>query len=371
MNDDGEIVTMHDMDISLTDHSETCVDCHSELTLAYAQRFLVGQQEETAQRLALIHTRLDDEELPQWVLDAVLVLDADSSGGVHNMPYTESLLHAAELYLGLVEPSNLFSAPEATDPVACAECHAEEHAAWADSTHAISSTNPHFQSVFAENEQPSYCLRCHASGFDANTNTVLFEGVVCSSCHTIEGEHPPAPATMGTNVATCAACHSGGHASVYEEWLASEHQVVGVDCVDCHNAHTNDMLLGDVNTTCGDCHADAMEDEVHMGEDLICIDCHMTPRETVTDPTMLTSTGHSMDISPGVCADCHGATHTLKVESNVADEDPEEVAVLREDLQTWQMTAEENLTSGLLGGAIGVLLVLGLVYIIVRIGRLV
>jgi len=370
VNEDGEIVTLHDMDVSIIEHSETCVDCHSELTISYAQRFLIGQQEDTEQRLALIHTRLDDgEALPSWVLDSVQILDADSSGGIHNMPYTEALLHSAELYLGLVEPSNLFTAPVASDPQECIECHAEEHAEWAGSTHALATTNDHFQELYAQNGQPAYCLRCHASGFDANTNTVLFEGVVCSSCHIIEGEHPPAPATMGTNVTTCATCHSGGHASAYEEWLASEHQVVGVDCVDCHNAHNNEMLLGDVNATCGDCHADAMNDEVHMGEDLVCIDCHMTPRETVTDPTMLTRTGHSMDISPGVCADCHGTTHSLTVALVDTTQQASEIEALHEDVLMWQMTAEENLNSGLLGGAIGVLLVLGLVYLVLRIGR--
>ncbi len=370
VNEDGEEITLHDMDISLIQHSTSCTNCHTELTEAYAQRFIVGQQEDTAQRLAIIETHFDPENLPSWVTQSIQLLNADSSGGVHNVAYTEALLHSVEVYLGLVQPTTLFASQEASDPVECMECHESEYAEWLDSSHALTTLNENFQAVYAENGQPTYCLRCHASGVDATNATVQHEGVVCSSCHIIEGEHPPAPATMGTNVTTCAACHSGGHASAYEEWLASEHQTAGVDCVDCHNAHTNEMLLGDVNTTCGDCHAGAMEDEVHMGEDMICTDCHMTPRQTVTDPTMLTLTGHSMDISPDVCADCHGSTHELTVSADIeAGEDAAEIAALQSDLETWQATAEENLTSGLLGGAIGVLLVLGMVYLILRLGR--
>lgn len=369
VDEDGESFTLHDMDIALNQHSQSCTTCHSELTSSYAQRYIVKQRDDTAQRLAVIETRLDPETTPQWVLQAFNLLAADDSGGVHNVAYTEGLLNSVEIYLGLVEPTTLFSTQTTTDPATCVECHAEEHHDWQNSSHALAALNPTFQTIYAENEQPTYCLRCHASGYDAASQTIQHDGVVCSSCHIIDGEHPPAPATMGSNVTTCAACHSGGHASVYEEWLASEHQDAGVDCVDCHNAHTNEMLLGDINTTCGDCHADAMNDEVHMGEDLICTDCHMTPRQTVSDPTMLTLTGHSMDISPGVCVDCPGDTHALTVAEVAPHDDASEIASLQAEVETWQSTAEENLTSGLLGGAIGVLLVLGMVYLVLRLGR--
>jgi predicted CXXCH cytochrome family protein len=369
VTEDGTL-TAHDMRLSLSQQSATCTECHTELTVAYAQRFITGQQEDTAQRLAVIEASLNAETAPQWVTEATRLVKADSSGGVHNVAYTEALLNAVELQLGFVQQTTLFSVNPVSDPSECTECHAEEVAEWENSSHALASLNEHFQSAYSENGQPTFCLRCHASGFDALTQSIQYEGVVCSTCHVIQGEHPPAPATMGTNVTTCAACHSGGHASVYEEWLASEHSAAGVDCVDCHNAHTNEMLLGDVNTTCATCHEDAMQDEVHMGEDLVCTDCHMTPRETVDDPTLLTQTGHAMEIDPGVCADCHGDIHELTLaEEAVAEIDAAELNALHEEVEGWQKTAEENLTSGLLGGAIGVLLLLGLIYLVLRLGR--
>ena len=366
---DGETLTAHAMNLSLAQQSETCTACHTELTIAYAQRFITGQQEDTQQRLAVIEASLNPDTAPAWVMEAVRLVQADSSGGVHNVTYTEALLNAVELQLGFVQESTLFSVMTVTDPNECTECHAEEFAEWENSSHAFASLNQHFQSVYAENGQPTFCLRCHASGFDATTQSIQFEGVVCSTCHVIEGEHPPAPATMGTNVATCATCHSGGHASVYEEWLASEHSAVGVDCVDCHNAHSNEMLLGGVNTTCATCHEDAMQDEVHMGEDLVCTDCHMTPRQSVEDPTMLTQTGHAMEIDPGVCADCHGKIHELTITEEMVEGSGADLDVLHEEVAGWQTTAEENLTSGLIGGAVGVLLLLGLVYLVLRLGR--
>lgn len=366
---DGEILTAHDMNLTLSQASTTCTECHTDLTTAYAERFITGQQADTVQRLAVIQARLNSDTVPAWVLEAINILEADNSGGVHNVAYTELLLNAVEVQLGLVNESTLFTATNVSDPNECAECHAEAADEWLDSGHALSSLNDHFQSVYSENGQPTYCLRCHASGFDATTQTIQFEGVVCSTCHAAEGEHPPAPVTMGTNVTTCATCHSGGHASVYEEWLASEHSAVGVDCVDCHNAHSNDMLLGDVNTTCGDCHANAMQDEVHMGEDLVCTDCHMTPRETVNDPTMLTQTGHAMEIDPSVCADCHGAIHELSLSAETENGESVDLEALHQEVEEWQTSAEENLVSGLLGGAVGVLLLLGLVYLVLRLGR--
>lgn len=367
---DGEIFTAHDMQMTMTDYSTQCTECHTDLTLTYAQRFISGQQDDIAQRLAIIESILDIDSAPEWVIEAINLLKADSSGGVHNVSYTEALLNAVELELGLVQQTTLFTTNPATNPQDCVECHEQEHNDWFTSSHAMASLNENFQSVYSENGQPTYCLRCHASGFDATTQSIQYEGVVCSTCHVIQGEHPPAPATMGTNVTTCATCHSGGHASVYEEWLASEHSVAGVDCVDCHNAHTNEMLLGDVNTTCGDCHADAMNDEVHMGEDLICTDCHMTPRQSVEDPTMLTQTGHAMEIAPQVCADCHGEIHTLELsDETMPDDAVHNVDELHAEIETWQTTAEQNLTSGLLGGAVGVILLLGLVYLVLRLGR--
>jgi len=268
-------------------------------------------------------------------------------------------------YTGSDKVSSLFEAPEN-----CSECHAQEYRDWLTSSHANASLNEEFQQVYAENDQPGYCLRCHASGYDPSEESYQYDGVICGNCHSIsEGaEHPPAPINIARDPAICGTCHSGGHASVYEEWLASEHEDAGVDCVDCHTAHTNTLLLDDVNSTCGDCHANALDDEVHMGENMICTDCHMTPRQSVDDPTLLTLTGHSMAIDPGVCADCHGSTHQLTATGNDY-ENSETIVVLENEIKHLEELSDENLSAGLLGGAIGVLILLGLIYLVLRLGR--
>src|SRR5690606_3332969 len=101
--------------------------------------------------------------------EAIHILKADSSGGVHNVTYTAALLNAIEIQLGLLEQSTLFTVAPMTNPNDCVECHAPEHTEWQGSTHALASLNEHFQSAYSDNGQPDYCLRCHASGFDAVT----------------------------------------------------------------------------------------------------------------------------------------------------------------------------------------------------------
>jgi predicted CXXCH cytochrome family protein len=350
---------------------DTCTSCHSDLTTAYSQRFITNQQSKTLRRILDIQSLLENGEYPAWVSDAAGFVSGDGSLGIHNVAYTETLLDSLESTLGLVNGYNLNAAPilPVIDPLECAECHADEYRHWLDSSHANASLMPNFQNYFASIGRPGYCLRCHASGYNPLEQNYQFDGVVCTNCHLItdDVQHPPAPISVAKDATICGACHSGGHASVYEEWLASSHNQVGVDCIDCHTAHDNGLILDDVNSTCGDCHAAAMEDEVHMGEDMSCIDCHMTPRQTVTDPTMLTRTGHTMHIDPGVCADCHGETHMLSIITD-GDQLETEISGLNEQVESLEEVANTNLTSGAIGGAIGVLLILGLAYLVTRLG---
>jgi hypothetical protein len=107
-----------------------------------------------------------------------------------------------------------------------------------------------------------------------------------------------------------------------------------------------------------------------MGENMICTDCHMTPRDAAPDPAQRTRTGHMMGIDPGVCADCHGNTHLLSRIGTDSGIIPEEVTALETQVNALQTRAEENLNNGLIGGAVGVLLLLGLIYLVLRLGRM-
>jgi predicted CXXCH cytochrome family protein len=175
---------------------------------------------------------------------------------------------------------------------------------------------------------------------------------------------------VATDSAVCGQCHSGEHAPTYNEWLVSSHSIAGIDCADCHTAHDNGLILEDVNATCSSCHEEAMSDEIHMAEDMTCVDCHMAQRVT-EDGIHVIQTGHAMTIDPGVCADCHGNVHLLSFgETRLSEQEQSELAALREEVTQLETTAEDNLNTGIVGGAIGALILAVVVFLAIRLGRM-
>jgi formate-dependent nitrite reductase cytochrome c552 subunit len=258
------------------------------------------------------------------------------------------------------------------DPQDCAECHADEHREWQSSPHANASLSQTFQQQYAASGRPSYCMRCHASGYDPRTEQYVFEGVVCSNCHypTAGTGHPPGPVEIAIDSQVCGRCHSGEHSPTYDEWLVSAHSAVGIDCADCHTSHNNGLILGNVNETCGSCHEEALVDEIHMGDDMTCVDCHMA-RVTNAGGVQVISTGHSMNIDPGVCADCHGNTHLLSSDGTLlSDETHTQLAALEAEVTRLEETASQNLNSGIVGGALGALVLALIIFLTIRLGRM-
>lgn len=348
----------------------TCIDCHTDLTQNTMRDFVNGAQQKVATRLNQIDLVLDDVA-PEWVHTVVTAIHEDGSGGIHNFAYVSRLLDAVEVELGIritTQPISNIPMVTASDPTECAECHSDEHEQWQNSPHANASLGETFQQAYAKNGQPSYCMSCHASGYDATTQTYVFEGVVCSSCHTVEGsEHPPSPVSAADSSVLCGRCHSGEHSPEYNEWLVSDHSTFNVDCIDCHVAHDNGLRLGDVNTTCSDCHVDAMNDEIHMGEDMNCVDCHMTRSNKEGDVIH-----HTMFSDPKTCSDCHDDIHTLQLDPtrDLNDDELEVFTVMEEEIATLESKADTNLQSGIVGGAVGALVLVGLLFIVMRIGRM-
>jgi predicted CXXCH cytochrome family protein len=355
--------------------SDSCTTCHTDLSRDYLQEFIEKTQTKVSDRLAAAQTAVDGRiDLPQWVYDAVNFVAGDGSLGVHNYAYTTQLLDAVEAELGItvVAVPDTIPARAIEDPQDCAECHAEEHNEWHQSPHANASLSQTFQQEYAATGRPSYCMSCHASGYDPRTEQYVFEGVVCSNCHyvTAGAEHPPGPVEIATDSQVCGRCHSGAHSPTYDEWLISEHNQVGIDCVDCHTPHDNGLLLDTVNETCGSCHQEALVDEIHMGDDMNCADCHMT-RVTNSGGVQVISTGHSMNIDPGVCADCHGNTHLLSSDGKrLTQEEHDQLVALEAEVTRLEETADQNLNSGIVGGALGALVLAFIVFIVMRLGRL-
>ncbi len=354
---------------------DSCTGCHKDLGRDYMQRFVEQTQSGIRQRLDDAQAAAAaNADTPQWVLDALAFVAKDGSFGVHNYSYASTLLDSAALELGVVQsttPINASTHP-VTDPTDCAECHADEYRQWQASPHANASLDPVFLNEFAAQGRPSYCMSCHASGYDPRTETYTFEGVICSDCHYITGDtqHPPGPVQVATDSAVCGTCHTGEHAPTYDEWLVSSHSAAGIDCVDCHTPHNNGLILGDVNSTCESCHSEAKTDDIHMGQNMTCVDCHMVKR-TRENGVFTTQTGHSMLIDPGICANCHGSIHLLSSGgTTLSAQDKNRMAALETQVTDLQTASADNLNNGIVGGAIGALVLVLIVFVIMRLGRL-
>ncbi|MCD4686166.1 MAG: hypothetical protein K8S97_09540 [Anaerolineae bacterium] len=355
---------------------DSCRDCHTDLNPEFLSAFVQDTQAGIEERLTAVQNALDlHPDASAWVGTVADFVANDGSMGIHNYAYTDALLRAAEVELRLVVLDPVLSASfmQMEDPTQCENCHRTEFMQWQASPHAQASSNDVFLQEYANQGRPAYCMSCHASGYDVNTGQHQFEGVVCSNCHVITSgnEHPPAPVEIAKESVDCGRCHSGAHAPTYDEWLVSNHKLANIDCVDCHTPHQNGLILGDVNTTCGDCHQEALVDDVHMGQDLTCVECHMQRRESANGQLVRT-TGHTMSIDPGTCAECHGNTHMLSVrEVNQLDEtDAEHMAELEAEVERLEEIANEDQTSNVLGGALGTLIVVVILFLVVRLRKL-
>jgi predicted CXXCH cytochrome family protein len=354
---------------------DSCTNCHDDLSASYMSEFIDETQNHVRDRVTAARVAIGTRNgVDEWVHNALNFIENDGSWGVHNFAYTDALLSEVEAELGLVQ-INLSASPQpmdVADPEECAECHRDEFNSWQASYHANTATNNTFLEEYAAQGRPTYCMGCHASGYDPNTGNYAHEGVVCSMCHveTTNAQHPPAPVVATDASEVCAQCHSGAHSPTYNEWLASDHKTAGVDCVDCHTPHDNGLILGDVNSTCGDCHEGAMVDEVHMGDDMTCVDCHLTRRKT-EDGVHVLETGHTMTAEAAVCSECHGNTHDLTVsESQRPPEEISEIVMLREEVDTLEEEADNNRNSGLIGGALGTLVVFAMAFFLFRMRKI-
>jgi hypothetical protein len=356
--------------------TDSCVVCHTDLTPQYMQRFVEDTQTGVAERLDTANSALSNTpNAPEWVKTALTFVTNDGSMGVHNYAYTDALLHAVEVQLNLTQLNPVTSPAmvQMTDPETCATCHRDEYVKWQDSPHAQASTNDAFLQEFALEGRPNYCMSCHASGYDTNTGTHSYEGVVCTNCHVSENgtQHPPAPVAKAAASSDCGRCHSGAHAPTYDEWLVSAHKRAGIDCVDCHTPHDDGLILGDVNTTCGDCHAEALVDDIHMGADMTCVDCHMS-REVNRNGTIVRTTGHTMAIDPSTCAGCHGNTHLLSQQDTLfTNESVSQVQTLQNEITTLKETSERDRNSAIIGGALGAVILVAALFFLNRLRKLI
>ena len=100
------------------------------------------------------------------------------------------------------------------------------------------------------------CLSCHQEAVARNPESPHWKApaVRCESCHgdgakhAAEGDPKAIRSFKGKPAAeVCRTCHKDRHV---EEWKASRHAQVGIDCIDCHAIHT----VKDPKKSCQECH---------------------------------------------------------------------------------------------------------------------
>jgi len=152
----------------------------------------------------------------------------------------------------------------AADALACAACHAEVVAEWADSAHAIAWVDSEYQDALENRRRPELCHGCHipqpllASGTLPERPTAREEqrehGVSCDSCHlgpagsqlgprgAASTAHASTASPLlqgGGSSALCATCHStniGPVLGVAKDFVESGQAQAGRSCVGCHFA---------------------------------------------------------------------------------------------------------------------------------------
>lgn len=176
---------------------------------------------------------------------------------------------------------------------------------WMGTRHANAYSSPVFQEDWLRQGSAASCLACHTTGFDATTGTFSEEGVTCESCHgPLITTHPRDPMPVTPDATLCATCHK----TTTDEWRASKHGQIGIDCQTCHNPHDQAPRAESVNALCANCHKDtgaSFTHGTHANAGLQCSDCHMSAAQSISMAGGLFATGHTFTVGSEACINCH------------------------------------------------------------------
>lgn len=160
----------------------------------------------------------------------------------------------------------------------CGECHPDKLNEWSQSPHAHAFDNPTFQEGWQNMETAGDCLLCHQAAYDAESNSYQAVGVSCEACHgTGSASHPPEGMAARSDEEYCGTCHP---TTLGEARLSGHSTENEVSCVNCHNPHSQQVLVENPDDLCKDCHQEDLDmmtaalSQVHLQEDITCSDCH-------------------------------------------------------------------------------------------------
>lgn len=250
-------------------------------------------------------------------------------------------------------------------PDFCGSCHKDIHAAWETTRHAQAFSSPVFQQDWQALGSQFSCLTCHTTGYDTVNNTYTAEGVTCEACHgPFQVGHPEKPMPITPDASLCATCHK----TTTDEWRASRHGEVGINCQSCHDPHSQKPKAESITALCTNCHKDTGQSfthSTHSGAGLECSSCHMnTGTETVSPVGGLVATGHTFTVGSETCIGCHQDTvHSrdtiLALTGDLEQVQTVDPEALRQQIQSQQETitsleasSSTRLYTGLAQGAI-------------------
>ena len=226
-----------------------------------------------------------------------------------------------------------------TGPEVCGACHEEIHALWQDTRHAHAFSSPLFQQNLEEIGAQFTCLQGHPTGYAPGSNAYQFEGVTCESCHgPFQSGHPELPMPIEADAELCATCHK----TTTDEWRASKHGEVGIQCQSCHDPHAQRPRAATVTELCGNCHKEtgsSFTHGTHASAGLECSNCHMFTDPRPSPPIEgLVPTGHTFSVGSQACIGCHqDSVHTrdtiLQLSGEVTSLEELNVDELRQHVQ--------------------------------------
>jgi predicted CXXCH cytochrome family protein len=305
---------------------------------------------------------------PAWMMFAVVFALSLALG------VAISMAQPAAAAPGAIPPAQEGTAtatPESTPEVSasyvgsdtCAACHKDIHETWAGTLHSQAFSSPVFQEDWVKQGSADSCLECHTTGFDAVTGQYSEEGVTCESCHgPMQSDHPQNPMPVTPDYTLCARCHK----TTTDEWRASRHGAVNINCESCHNPHSQAPRADTVNELCGNCHKDkgsSFTHGTHANAGLQCSDCHMATAAHTDSTGGLFATGHTFTVGSEACINCHKDTvHTRDTILQLSGQDAgtaptseeleKQVQEQEQQIQSLEAQSSVRLYTGLMQGAI-------------------
>ncbi len=158
-------------------------------------------------------------------------------------------------------------------------------------------------SPFPSRQKSAACLECHKGDRrDWHGTQHNFNGMSCSSCHSVHAAKGPKQLKKATEVETCSECHKDIKASLQRP---SHHPIREgkVSCSDCHDAHGSgyekNLKGSNVNDSCFQCHQDKRGPFLWQHPPVFenCLNCH-TPHGSNNKALLLNNV-------PKQCEQCH------------------------------------------------------------------